>query len=822
MKDSDPCTGDSSAVGTNPTHRRTSSVGVDDATVPIPQTAFKKFYDSMFGSAVAGEVAEAEKVGTRSRLGPGARCDPGEGGDRQGETSGRVAPSRAAPKPASWFNPEAFTKEKREWMRQQREAQQRRAVSGEVAGDSGITSPFEHFIVCGLPTDADVSGVAASRTEAKRAIIAGAEVHVTAPKGNRRDSYKSAVGETYPARVLWCYPEDVPVPIDDVASFCFPHGVEPWLLERTPSMSGLNDLVYSQRYAQADDASFVWALRNQNFEIGVEGSAGDERIETLYGVCCYARELVRRRPGMIAAAESAASKLGDLRHGSGTKHLRGRYLIAADRCYCLISKVPFFSMHFEVLHRMLGVDRLERIRACAEELWAEDYENLKTEKAAGSHGTDASPIVGRKLSYEEPADTDPSSNKGPTPDDASPSDDAGSTRRTPPTDEELGERSEALRVLCEYRALAIPALGGEVTFSPLPDLAPVRFVRRVPDEGDAADVTAVTDAGGDEVAVGGDGDSPGGDSPVGRDGADVDRPGTPSPGEQRDEGPDDPTWQSPAVYRSLAARRRRVTGAKGDSVDAGPGGGPGCAQLWMTPAEECVHMETWTVAALCRTLSLDNVLAALNSVLLERQCAVFSPNLGDLGAVTLALSTTMLRPLRWRSLTLPVMPMTERMTSLLEAPVPFVIGIQRKTSEVRRLCQELTRVNVYKDEVKLGGGPQPQLPRLKELAGVLRPLHDAAREAARSGSYRGPVAEPSERARTAARAFLEAWREYLRALVANLRAYAITEVSAAGEKTSILLKDTWVDSFSKADRAFMRAFGETQMFDWYADVQLRA
>ena len=57
-------------------------------------------------------------------------------------------------------------------------------------------------------------------------------------------------------------------------------------------MSGLNDLVYSQRYAQADDASFVWALRNQNFEIGVEGSAGDERIETLYGVCCYARELV--------------------------------------------------------------------------------------------------------------------------------------------------------------------------------------------------------------------------------------------------------------------------------------------------------------------------------------------------------------------------------------------------------------------------------------------------------------------------------------------------------------------------------------------------
>ena len=574
----------------------------------VPQTVFKKFYDSMAGG-MAGEVAEA-KGGDPVRLGPGARCDSGEGGDRPGETSGRVAPSRAAPKPASWFNPEAFTKEKREWMRQQREAQHRRAASGEVAGDAGITSPFEHFIVCGLPTDADVSGVAASRTEAKRAIIAGAEVHVTAPKGNRRDSYKSAVGETYPARVLWCYPEDVPVPIDDVASFCFPHGVEPQLLERTPSMSGLNDLVYSQRYARADDASFVWALRNQNLE-GVEGSAGDERIETLYGVCCYARELVRRRPGMITAAESAASRSDDAgdtpTRGSVTKHPRGRYLIAADRCYCLISKVPFFSMHFEVLHGMLGVERLEHIRACAEELWAEDYENLKTEKTAGSHGTDAAPLVGRKLSYEEPADEDPSADTGAS-GDASPSD-AGS-RRMPPTDEELGEIGGA-SVLCEYRARD-PGAGREVILAASgPGARAVRW--RVPDEDGAADVDA------DGVADGGDGG----------DGRDVDRPGR-RPRGQRGKGPDDRPWQSPAVYRSPRLVDD-VTGAVGsrDSVDAG--------RAWVRTAvddaaEESVHMETWTVAALCRTLSLDNVLTALNSVLLEQQVAA-SPNLGDLCAV---------------------------------------------------------------------------------------------------------------------------------------------------------------------------------------------
>ena len=141
---------------------------------------------------------------------------------------------------------------------------------------------------------------------------------------------------------------------------------------------------------------------------------------------------------------------------------------------------------------------------------------------------------------------------------------------------------------------------------------------------------------------------------------------TPSSGEQRGEGPDDPTWQSPRCIEASRLVDDASPARWGRTVDAGPGAG--CAQLWMTPAEESVHMETWTVAALCRTLSLDNVLTALNSVLLERQVAVFSPNLGDLCAVTLALSTTMLRPLRWRSLTLPVMPMTERMTSLLRRP----------------------------------------------------------------------------------------------------------------------------------------------------------
>lgn len=61
-------------------------------------------------------------------------------------------------------------------------------------------------------------------------------------------------------QILYSYPPDKP-PDNNVVSFCFPHGVQPTLLERTPSMSALNELVYSQQYANDDAVSFVFLLK---------------------------------------------------------------------------------------------------------------------------------------------------------------------------------------------------------------------------------------------------------------------------------------------------------------------------------------------------------------------------------------------------------------------------------------------------------------------------------------------------------------------------------------------------------------------------------
>ena len=46
-----------------------------------------------------------------------------------------------------------------------------------------------------------------------------------------------------------------------MVSFCFPHDVQPTLLERTPSMSALTELIYSQQYQPDDAVSFVFLLK---------------------------------------------------------------------------------------------------------------------------------------------------------------------------------------------------------------------------------------------------------------------------------------------------------------------------------------------------------------------------------------------------------------------------------------------------------------------------------------------------------------------------------------------------------------------------------
>ena len=111
-------------------------------------------------------------------------------------------------------------------------------------------------------------------------------------------------------------------------------------------------MVYGQGHLTSDEQPFVFTLKVAE-------------NTTMYGVCVYVSELIQRQPAMVDAANAAAHAAGGAgagaAGGSGGSERKplSRYLVAAPRCYCLLTRVPFFQLHFEVLHSILGMERLE-------------------------------------------------------------------------------------------------------------------------------------------------------------------------------------------------------------------------------------------------------------------------------------------------------------------------------------------------------------------------------------------------------------------------------------------------------------------------------
>eukprot|EP00884_Botryococcus_braunii_P008865 jgi/Botrbrau1/17980/Bobra.50_1s0069.1 len=193
---------------------------------------------------------------------------------------------------------------------------------------------------------------------------------------------------------------------------------------------------------------------------------------------------------------------------------------------------------------------------------------------------------------------------------------------------------------------------------------------------------------------------------------------------------------------------------------------------------------------------------------------VFCPNIGVLSTVVLAL-IPLLRPFSWQSLLLPVLPTLEKMLDLLEAPVPFILGVQYKTPEVASRSSNLIRVNIYKDKIK-NAGNVPPLPNATALTAALAPSYWTLNCVGRDKACGRPTYSITEQQQQAAEQFLTVMTDHLGSLCRDLQMHTITDVQTS-ERVSLLLKDSFIESFAPRDRLFIKQFVETQMFSVYSD-----
>ncbi|KAJ1437132.1 uDENN domain [Sesbania bispinosa] len=721
------------------------------------------------------------------------------------------------------------------------------------------TKLFESMVVVGLHPNCDIQALQSQYV-----------VRKSEGSGKLRSALgyqnQSRVEPNLEPQVLFVYPPEKQLPLKDkdLLSFCFPGGLEFELIamvilkaknivrailvkavERTPSMSELNEILYGQEHLKQRDLSFVFRLQ------GADNS-------TLYGCCVLVEELVQKPSGLLSLISEKQSSHSSLR----------RHILTTQRCYCILSRLPFFELHFGVLNSIFMQERLERLTKSVGDLNLEFLEgNYEDENSEGNSvcvlvndrlredRLDENPRISQSnLSLPENIESDSShpekhminekqhTFKDGVNDDSVEPIDSETERKTAKEEsdstnaedsdlygdgfvtnkqsedrrlpnailpllrysqyessesscsfqgspcEDRNFRSDAddteteeasvsgqedlndlhdilewakanncgpLQIISEYYRLSCPARGSSIIFRPLEHLHPLEYHR--PDEtvlylaGSTVDLKSCST--GLELAE---------------------------------------------AHNSLLAE------------------------------EEATALSLWAVACLCGTLRLEHVLTFFAGALLEKQIVVVCSNLAPaalplLGPVKLEfvfwishfgpadvlmqgiLSASVLsvipliRPYQWQSLLMPVLP--NDMLEFLDAPVPYVVGVRNKTNEVQSKLTNVMLVDANRNQVK--SSTIPQLPKQKELISSLRPYHATLVGESYLGRRR-PVYECTEVQIEAAKNFLSVLRTYLDSLCCNIRSHTITNVQSNDDKVSLLLKESFIDSFPYRDRPFMK------------------
>ncbi|KAL4571823.1 hypothetical protein LXL04_018588 [Taraxacum kok-saghyz] len=649
------------------------------------------------------------------------------------------------------YNPEVLTSQKRQWASFQLQTLHRRILKEP-------SNLFESFVVVGLNPDCDIQSLE------KQYFARNSQV-------NGQHQSMSTVDNLEP-QVLFVYPPDKQLPLKstDLISFCFPGGLEVNAVERTPSMSELNEILLGQEHLKQSDLSFVFRLQG-----------ADDSI--LYGCCLVADELVQKPSRLL-------SSLSDRRP---IQPVTSRRILTTRRCYCILTRLPFFDLHFGVLNSISTEERLERLRQSISGLDIEscdEYEkevHLEEEKISGVsvscevedklliNGTTTTQQLNHVyddsserhqipnailplLRYQQYDSSESSSSLQGSPSDdrnfRGEIDNSGEMEETSFSSQEDSEHERdeilnwakannhgSLQIICEYYGLNLPTRGSKFTFHPLDHLHPLEFHR--PDEtilhiaGSTIDLMSCTTS-----------------------------------------------FELAEAHSALAVE------------------------------EEATALSVWAIACLCGSLNLEHVLTIFAGALLEKQIVFVCSNLGILSATVLSI-IPLIRPYHWQSFLMPVLP--NDMVDFLDAPVPFVVGVKQKTAEVQSKSANVIFVDANKNHVK--SVSLPKLPRHKELLAALNPYHAQLVGESYLGKRR-PVHDCTNTQVEAAKGFLTVLRSYLDSLCSNLRSHTITNVQSNDDKVSLLLKESFIDSFPSRDRPFMKLFVETQLFSVHTDLVL--
>ncbi|XP_042050979.1 uncharacterized protein LOC121796252 isoform X1 [Salvia splendens] len=707
---------------------------------------------------------------------------------------------------SSLYNPEVLTSQKRQWANFQLQM-----LDHKVWKEP--SKLFESMVVVGLPPSSDVQAL---------------QNLYLARKFEGPGKLRSALGSQNQCRiepnlepqVLFVYPPEKQPPLKykDLLSFCFPNGVEVNAVERTPSMSELNEILLGQEHLKQSDLSFVFRLQVAD--------------STLYGCCVLVEEMIQKPSGLISTVSD----------GQPACSSRSRYILMTRRCYCILSRLPFFELHFGVLNSIFTEERLERLTKQINGLDLDspvgcDMVETLEEKAESLPLTDGAPNTHDGAVDASESSTNDSISGSPInnisqfePD----QDKRGSNGSDAPLDPEIEKLASWEEPTAEVDSPITDNLSAKQSFERRLPNSVLPFLRY--QQCESSDSSPSFRA------------SPCDDRDFRCDYDEADAEEACSSGrdifsEQSDilewaKANDHGSLQIISEYYQLSCPARgstitfhpldhlhpleyhrpdesvlTIAGSKIDLRSCNTSLEFSEAHSALVVEEEAAALSVWAIACLCGTLRLEHVLTLFAGALLEKHIVIVCSNLGILSALVLSI-IPLIRPYQWQSLLMPVLP--NDMLDFLDAPVPYIVGVKNKT-ELQAKLTNVILVDANRNQVK--SPSLPQLPQQRELYSLLTPFHEKLVGESYLGKKR-PIYECTDVQKEAAKGFLDVLRSYLDSLCSNLRSHTITNVQSNDDKVSLLLKESFIESFPSRNRPFMKLFLDTQLFSVHTDFIL--
>ncbi|KAJ6407259.1 hypothetical protein OIU84_010714, partial [Salix udensis] len=669
------------------------------------------------------------------------------------------------------YNPEVLTSQKRQWAKFQLHYLDHRPLKEP-------SRLIESIVVVGLHPNCDLQALrrqCGPRKSEGSGILQGA-------LGCQNQSRIEPIIEPQE--------KQLPLKYKDLISFCFPGGLEVHEVERTPSMSALNEILLGQEHLKQSDLSFVFRLQ-----------VADD--STLYGCCVLVEEIVQRPSGLLSMVSNKQSSCLP----------RNRNMLTTYRCYCILTRLPFFELHFGLLSSIFTEERLERLTKndlldlessednCKEELLGDNLDGLSTNYRAAEDIADGT----TKISQSSLMDSTPG---------------VFSDEKSHVESQILVEHVHSLKkgvnddtvpIYSENKMVSAKGESGRVNFEDCDDdIASNKQAqeRRLPNailpllrhcQYESSESSSsfqgspgedrnfrsdVDDMETEEASFSGQEDSSSKVNILERTKAnnhgslqllrEYYRLHCPARGSTLRFQPLE--HLHPLEYRRPDEAVLYVDGSTIDLRSCSTSLEFAEARSALFAEEEATALSTWAIACICGSLRLEHILTMFAGALLEKQIVVLCSNLGILSASVLSI-VPLIRPYRWQSLLMPILP--DDMLEFLDAPVPYIVGVKNKTSEVQSKLSNAILVDASKNQVK--SPAIPQLPKYRELLSRLRPCHSKLVGESYLARKR-PVYECTDVQAEAAKEFLRILRDYLDSLCSNLRSHTITNVQSNNDK----------------------------------------